>query len=64
MKLYTDLFSKEEIVSDAFKFEWVFENAGFKIESKFKTVGAVDVDIGCGNSFGGVSEEEKVEDSV
>ena len=43
------MFSNEEIVSDAFKFEWVFENVGFKIDSKYKIVGEVNVDIGRGN---------------
>jgi hypothetical protein len=61
--LYIDIFSNEEIVSDAFKFEWIFDNVGFKIKSNYKITGNEHVDIGCGNSFGGTdAEEEKVED--
>lgn len=60
MKIYCDIFSNEEIVSDSYtaKGEMCFEGAGCKVKSKFMTVGAENIDIGCGNAFGGNDEEE------
>lgn len=36
----------------------------FEVESTLVAVGGGDVDIGCGNAFGGAGEDEGVDDSV
>lgn len=61
MKIYEDLFSGEEIVSDSYtsKGEVCFDGAGVKVKSKFLNKGAENIDIGCGNAFGGNAEEEE-----
>jgi hypothetical protein len=64
LQLYKDVFSNEEIISDAYDFEWVFNNVGVKVKSKYITKGEIEVDIGCGDAFGGQAEEEKAEDNV
>ncbi|KAL4512583.1 hypothetical protein ABPG72_020420 [Tetrahymena utriculariae] len=58
MKVYTDIFSGEEIISDSFKFEYKFENVGVQIKSAYILKAEGDIDIGCGNAFGGTGEEE------
>lgn len=63
MRVYTDVFSKEEIVSDSFNFEYVFEKVGVEIKSTFITKAEGDIDIGCGNAFGGNAEEEGAADA-
>ena len=56
------------MLSDAFKLMEVFDKDGEKVEglmmceSKNVAVGGDDIDIGCGNSFGGSGEEEGAED--
>jgi len=61
MKIFSDIFSNEEIVSDSYtiKGEMCFNDAGCKVKSKKIVVGEDNVDIGCGNAFGGEGEEEK-----
>ncbi len=56
-----DAFSNDEIVCDSFPMEFIFERVGCKIKAKWEVVGEVNVDIGCGNAFGGEGEEEKEE---
>ena len=52
MKLYVCAFSGEEIISDSFNLEFVYEEAGAEVKSKFIIKKEGDVDIGCGNAFG------------
>lgn len=61
MKIFSDIFSNEEIVSDSYtaKGEMCFNDAGCKVKSKKVVIGEENVDIGCGNAFGGDNEEEK-----
>ena len=61
MKIYSDLFSREEIVSDSYtiKGEMCFNDAGCKVKTKKVVVGEENFDVGCGNAFGGEDEEEK-----
>ncbi|EGR30765.1 translationally controlled tumor protein, putative [Ichthyophthirius multifiliis] len=59
MKVYTDITSSEEIVSDSFKFNYIFENVGVEIKSSFIQKNEGDIDIGCGNAFGQNDEEAK-----
>lgn len=70
MIVYRDIISGDEMLSDAFKLEEVFDAEGNKIEglmsceSKNITKGGGDVDIGCGNSFGGTGEDEGVDNTA
>ena len=59
MRIYTDLFSEEEIISDGYKMEWKYENTTAEIKGKMVVVGDDNVDIGCGNAFGGKNEDEE-----
>lgn len=58
MKVYTDLFTGEEIVSDSFKFEYIFDRVGVEIKANFITKSEGDIDIGCGNAFGGTGDDD------
>eukprot|EP00598_Pedospumella_elongata_P000338 CAMPEP_0184973608 /NCGR_PEP_ID=MMETSP1098-20130426/5305_1 /TAXON_ID=89044 /ORGANISM="Spumella elongata, Strain CCAP 955/1" /LENGTH=178 /DNA_ID=CAMNT_0027496069 /DNA_START=49 /DNA_END=585 /DNA_ORIENTATION=- len=70
MIVYRDIISGEEMLSDAFKLEDVIDSDGNKVEglmcveSKMITKGGGDVDIGCGNSFGGTGEDEGVDSTA
>lgn len=57
MKVYSDIFSGEEIISSSYKFKYVFENAGIEVESSYITKFEGAVDIGCGTAFSGNNEE-------
>ena len=59
MRIYTDLFSEEEIISDGYKMEWKYENTTAEIKGKMVVVGDDNVDIGCGNAFGGKNEDDE-----
>lgn len=37
MKVYTDIFTKEEINSDSFKFTYVYDQVGVEIKSTYIT---------------------------
>jgi hypothetical protein len=64
MKVYSDVFTGEQLLSDAFPIEVEYEDAVMFVRSAYISKGGEDVDIGCGNEFGGGDEEEKVEDSA
>mmetsp|Transcript_27256 Transcript_27256/g.54429 ORF Transcript_27256/g.54429 Transcript_27256/m.54429 type:complete len:183 (+) Transcript_27256:28-576(+) len=70
MLVYTDLITGDEMMSDSYPREPVLDAEGEEIEGMFQVasrmvvVGGDDVDIGCGNAFGGESEDAKVDDSV
>lgn len=61
MKLFMDIFSDEEIISDSYPHTEPEEFKGviWKIKSRWITKGEENVDIGCGNAFGGGGEEEQ-----
>lgn len=66
--MYTDVFSGDEIVSDSFEINLIYDGVGGEVHSKLLTKGGVDVDIGCGNAFAQQKpaddgeEHEKVEE--
>ena len=62
MRLYIDAFSGDEIISDSFDLVPVFEEVGAEIKAKMIVKKEGEVDIGCGNAFGGEGEEEKADD--
>ena len=59
MKVWIDVFSGDEMVSDSYKHKLVFNDACLEVQCKFKTIGGEEeIDIGAGNAFGGGAEEE------
>eukprot|EP00604_Paraphysomonas_vestita_P000951 CAMPEP_0174817668 /NCGR_PEP_ID=MMETSP1107-20130205/155_1 /TAXON_ID=36770 /ORGANISM="Paraphysomonas vestita, Strain GFlagA" /LENGTH=179 /DNA_ID=CAMNT_0016028593 /DNA_START=89 /DNA_END=628 /DNA_ORIENTATION=- len=71
MIVYRDIISGDEMLSDAFPLKPVVDENGEVIEglmyceSRNITKGGGDIDIGCGNSFGGATEDDAgVDDSV
>ena len=57
MKIFYDVFSNEEIVSDSYKMVETFNGAIVEVKAKFIVKKEGEVDIGCGNAFGGGGEE-------
>ena len=63
MRLYKDVFSKEEILTDSFAITFAFNNCVGKIQSRYIVVGGDNIDVGAGGAFGGKgSDDEGVED--
>lgn len=58
MKLYSDAFTGTEVLSDSYKFEELYNGAAVEIKARFVVKGNENVDIGCGNAFGGGGEDE------
>ena len=58
MKLYLCAFSGEEIISDSFNLELLFDEAGGEVKSRYLVKKEGEIDIGCGNEFGGNKDEE------
>ena len=46
MKVYYDILSGDEIISDSYKIEKVFDGVGGEVKSRRVVKGAADVDIG------------------
>lgn len=69
MLVWQDIFTDDEVMSDSFKIEPVVDGDGnevtglFQVQSSQVVKGGDNVDIGCGNAFGG-DEEEAADDSV
>jgi len=59
MKVYYDVFSDDEIISDSFKFEQVFDGVGAEVKARWVVKGVGNIDIGCSNEFGGKSEDDE-----
>jgi hypothetical protein len=69
MIVYKDIITGDEMISDSYKLGPVMEGGEevpglMEVESSQVAVGGGDVDIGCGNAFGGTGEDEGVDDSV
>ena len=64
MKVYTDIFTNEQVISDAYPIEEEYDGAVMFVKSNWDNAGATNIDIGCGDAFGGADEEEKAEDDV
>ena len=62
MKIYHNFGNQDaEVVSDSFKFEFPeeYEGAVAFVQSKMVVPKGVEVDVGCGNAFGGKNEDEE-----
>lgn len=53
MRIFQDIFSSEELLSDARKIEAKFEGIVGEVKSRMVVKKDADVDIGRGNAFGG-----------
>ncbi|CAM9912347.1 unnamed protein product [Heterosigma akashiwo] len=59
MLVYKCMFTDDELMSDSYKIKDIVDEDGevvpglFGVESKIVAVGGGDIDIGCGNAFGG-----------
>lgn len=59
MLVFQDVFTNDEVMSDIFPFELAYNDVIMKVKSQYKKKEDVgNVDIGCGNAFGGGEEEQ------
>jgi hypothetical protein len=61
MRIYQDLFTETEIFSDSYPWVNLFDGAVCEVQSRMVVIGDVNVDVGCGNAFGGKNEEDEEE---
>jgi hypothetical protein len=59
MRLFQDLFTEAEIISDSYPFTLLFDGAACEVQSRMVVPGEVNVDVGCGSAFGGKNEDEE-----
>jgi hypothetical protein len=58
MKVFQDVFTNDEVMGEVFSFTQDYKNVIMKVKSSYKSKEAVgNIDIGCGNAFGGSEEE-------
>jgi hypothetical protein len=59
MRIYHDFFNVEsEIISDSYPWVAHADGAFIEVQSRMVVKGDVNVDVGCGNAFGGKNEDE------
>lgn len=56
MRIYQDVFTDEEFISDSYKMEKLFNDVIGEVKSRMVVSKEAEVDIGCGNAFGGSNE--------
>ena len=63
MRIYQNLDGENDIISDGYKLVKVEEYDGVvhEVESHMVVKGEVNVDVGCGNAFGGKNEDDEEE---
>lgn len=59
MRIFQDVFTEDEIISDSYKFEELFNGVVIAVKSRQIVKGEDNVDVGCGNAFGGKNEDEE-----
>ena len=61
MRIYQNLEGEEDIISDGYKMSQPegFEGIVTEVQSRMVVKGEENVDIGCGNAFGGKNEDEE-----
>lgn len=59
MRIFQDIFSNDEIISDSYKMEEMFEGTVVAIKSRMIVKGDEKIDVGCGDAFGGKNEEDE-----
>jgi len=55
MKIFQDVFNDEEVISDSYKFTEVFGGVAVEVKSRMVVKGEENIDVGCGNAFGGTN---------
>jgi len=59
MRIYCDVFTNEEFVSELYDHTLAHNDCIMKVKSSYKNKDKVgQIDVGCGNAFGGGEEEE------
>lgn len=58
MRIYCDIITNAEIISDSYPWVSLEDGAIIEVQSRMVVKGDVNVDVGCGNAFGGKNEEE------
>ena len=59
MLIFKDALNGDEMMSDIFKFTLEYDEVIMKVQSQYKDPDKVgEIDVGCGNEFGGAQEEE------
>lgn len=61
MKVYFDVFSNDELISDSYPTSLEHGDVIMEVQSRMVVKGSDDVDIGRGNEFGGGGEDEAVD---
>lgn len=65
MRVFVDIVTDDELLTDAFNFELLYNDAIMKYQGKqIKLAAEGEIDIGCGNEFGGAPEEEGGEEEA
>ena len=64
MKVYFDVFSNDEMISDSYPFTLEYNDAIMIVPSRMIVKGGENVDIGRGNEFGGGDEDEALDPNV
>lgn len=64
MKVYFDVFSGDELISDSYPITLEYNDVIMVVPSRMIAKGGDDVDIGRGNEFGGGGEDEGVDNTV
>ena len=59
MKIFKDVLTGDEMLSDTFQMTSEYDDAILKVPSKNRPKDVLDADVGCGNAFGGGEEEEQ-----
>jgi len=64
MLVYQDLISGDELLSDSFPYNELYEGVLWEVDGKWVVVGSVDVDIGANPSAEGGEDDEGVDDQA
>lgn len=59
MRIFEDIVTGIEVISDSYPMELLFDGAACEVQSRMVVKGDVNIDVGCGNAFGGKNEEEE-----
>lgn len=58
MKIFQDVFSGAELISDSYPMAEVYDGVIYEVKSNMLVKGEENIDIGCGNAFAGEAEAE------
>lgn len=58
MRIFQDIFTDEEFISDSYNIVLTYDGVIGEVKSRMVAKQDVDVDVGCGNAFGGQNEDD------